>query len=173
MILEIVKYPDPRLALVCEPVKRITPELRKLAADMIETMYQAEGVGLAAPQIGKNIRMLVMDPGWRDQERNARAIVNPSVELCGETIISENEGCLSVPLGYRAEVPRSSMVRLRGLDLDGNELDEIVEGFPAIVLQHEHDHLDVWWNAVSNTPTIGTLGIISLQELIPIRFAGL
>lgn len=142
MILDIVKYPDPRLALVSEPVPALTPELRKLARDMIETMYHAEGVGLAAPQIGRNIRMLVMDPGWRDHDRNARVIINPQLTLGSEMILSESEGCLSVPLGYRAEVARASSVHLKGQDLEGNDLDEIVEGFPAIVLQHETDHLD-------------------------------
>ncbi len=142
MILEIVKYPDPRLALVSAPVQDITPEIRKLAKDMIETMYQADGVGLAAPQIGKNIRMLVMDPGWHDQPKNPRVIINPSLELLGELRISENEGCLSVPLGYRAGVPRYETVRLKGIDSEGRELDEVLDGFPAVVLQHETDHLD-------------------------------
>lgn len=142
MILEIVKYPDPRLALVSEPIPVITPEIKKLARDMVETMYQAEGVGLAAPQIGKNIRMLVMDPNWRDQEKNPRIIINPSLEYSGEIIVSEREGCLSVPLGYRAEVPRFTSVHLKGQDCEGNFLDETFEGFSAIVLQHETDHLD-------------------------------
>lgn len=142
MILEILQYPDPRLGLVSRAVDRITPEICELARDMVETMYHAEGVGLAAPQIGKNIRMLVMDPGWHDHEKNARVIINPELELCGEMIVSEKEGCLSVPLGYRAQVPRFDSVHLKGLDLDGSELDEIVEGFPAIVLQHETDHLE-------------------------------
>lgn len=142
MILEILKYPDPRLALVAEPVEKITPEIRKLAKNMIETMYAAEGVGLAAPQVGRQIRMLVMDHGWRDGEKNPRVVINPEVEPTGELITSESEGCLSVPLGFRADVPRASEVHLRGLDLDGNPLDEILTGLDAIIIQHETDHLE-------------------------------
>lgn len=142
MILEILKYPDPRLALKSEPVAAITPAIKKLAANMIETMYDAEGVGLAAPQVGVQQRLIVMDPGWRDGLKNPRVIINPELELIGENITSENEGCLSVPLDFRADVPRSSQARLRGLDLNGEPLDEILEGLPAIVVQHETDHLD-------------------------------
>lgn len=142
MILDIVKYPDASLAERCEPVAEITPEIRELAANMLETMYDAEGVGLAAPQIGKKMRLLVMDSGWRDGARKPRVIVNPQLELLGEMIVSENEGCLSVPLNYRADVPRHSRVRLRGRDLTGAELDEILEGYDAIIVQHETDHLD-------------------------------
>lgn len=142
MILEILKYPDPRLALVSEPVQKITPEIRKLAKNMIETMYAAEGVGLAAPQVGRQIRMLVMDHGWRDGEKNPRVVINPEIEPTGELITSESEGCLSVPLGFRADVPRASEVHLRGLDLDGRPLDEILTGLDAIIIQHETDHLE-------------------------------
>lgn len=142
MILEIVKYPDERLARKSEPVPAINDEIRGLARDMIETMYAAEGVGLAAPQVGRQLRLIVMDGGWRGGEKRPRAIVNPELELLGEVVISESEGCLSVPLGYRADVPRRGSVRLRGLDLDGAELDEIVSGMDAIILQHEADHLD-------------------------------
>lgn len=142
MILDIVKYPDPRLTLISNPISKITPEMEQLAQDMIDTMYHEEGVGLAAPQIGRNIRLLVMDPAWHDQPKNARVIVNPELTFIGDACLYEREGCLSVPLGYRAEVPRYEKVHLRGLDLNGNSLDEILEGFPAIVLQHETDHLD-------------------------------
>ena len=124
MILEIVSYPDPRLKLKCEPVQEITPEIRQLAADMLETMYAAPGVGLAAPQVGRNIRMLVMDDGAQEEERR------------------QQEGCLSVPFNYRADVPRYERVRLQAQDLDGNEIDEELTDFAAIIVQHECDHLD-------------------------------
>lgn len=142
MIFDIVTYPDPRLKQPCEPVAEVTDEIRKLAADMLETMYAAPGVGLAAPQVGRNIRMLVMDPAGKDEEKQPRVLINPVLELSGEDVVSEQEGCLSVPLNYRADVPRKSRVLLRATDLDGNGIEEDLTDFPAIVIQHEADHLD-------------------------------
>lgn len=142
MILKILSYPDNRLRQVSEEVKEITPEIRQLASDMLETMYEAKGVGLAAPQIGRHIRMLVMDPGLVNDERTPRVIINPEIELMGNMIVSEKEGCLSIPMNYKDDVPRASKVRLKALDLDGNVVDEILEDFPAIIVQHETDHLD-------------------------------
>ena len=142
MLLDIVTYPDPRLKERCAPVGEITDEIRQLAADMVETMYAAPGVGLAAPQVGKSLRMLVMDPGVQEGNRAPRVLINPELEPQGEVIVSEQEGCLSVPLSYRADVPRFSKVRLRATALDGTPIDEVLEGFPAVVVQHEVDHLD-------------------------------
>ncbi len=142
MILQILSYPDSRLRKVSEEIKEITPELRQLASDMLETMYNAKGVGLAAPQIGKHIRMLVMDPGAADNGRAPRVVINPVLELLGDKIISEQEGCLSVPMNYKGDVPRASKVRLEGLDLDGNRIDEVLEDLSAVIIQHETDHLD-------------------------------
>ena len=142
MLLDIVVYPDPRLKETCVPVAEITDDIRQLAADMLETMYAAPGVGLAAPQVGRNIRMLVMDPAMKDEEKNPRVLINPELTLSGEEVISEQEGCLSVPMNYRADVKRMSKAHLRALDLDGNVIEEDLEEFPAIILQHEFDHLD-------------------------------
>lgn len=142
MILDIVTYPDPRLQQKCEPVGEVTEEIRRLAADMLETMYAAPGVGLAAPQVGRNIRMLVMDPSANEEEKRPRVLVNPELTLSGEDLLSEQEGCLSVPLNYRADVLRKSHVLLRARDLDGNLIEEEFTDFPAIVIQHEADHLD-------------------------------
>ena len=142
MILDIVTYPDPRLKEVCKPITEVTDEIRQLAADMIETMYAAPGVGLAAPQVGRNIRMLVMDPAMKDEEKQPRVLINPELTLSGEEVISEQEGCLSVPMNYRADVHRMSNVHLRAMDLDGNIIEEYLEEFPAIIMQHEYDHLD-------------------------------
>jgi len=142
MILEILKYPDPRLAQVSAPVAEITDEIRELAQNMIETMYKADGIGLAAPQIGRNIRMLVMDPLHREGQCQPRVFINPVLELSGQIINSEKEGCLSVPLNFRADVPRAAAAHVRGLDQAGNSIDEVMEGLPAIVIQHETDHLD-------------------------------
>ena len=134
MKLDIVLYPDPRLGRTCEPVAEITPEIRQLAEDMLETMYAAPGVGLAAPQVGRLISMVVYDPAEKDQPRNPQVLVNPEVTLTGETITSRQEGCLSVPLDYRADVERSSSVHLKLVERD-------IDGFEAIIVQHETDHL--------------------------------
>ena len=142
MLLDSVTYPDPRLKEVCAPIQEITEDIRRLAADMLETMYAAPGVGLAAPQVGRNIRMLVMDPSVQDGEKNPRVLINPVLALSGEEVRSEAEGCLSVPMNYRADVKRMSKVHLTATDLDGKRIEEDLEDFPAIVLQHEYDHLD-------------------------------
>ena len=142
MILDIVTYPDPRLKEVSVPVTEITDEIRQLAADMLETMYAAPGVGLAAPQVGRNIRMLVMDGSMKDEEKHPRVLINPELVLSGDEVVSEQEGCLSVPMNYRADVKRMSRVHLRALDLNGNVIEEDLEEFPAIIVQHEYDHLD-------------------------------
>ena len=142
MILDIVTYPDPRLKEVCKPITEVTDEIRQLAADMLETMYVAPGVGLAAPQVGHNIRMLVMDPAMKDEEKQPRVLINPGLTLSGEEGVSAQEGCLSVPMNYRADVKRMSKVHLSARDLDGNVIEEDLEEFPAIVMQHEYDHLD-------------------------------
>lgn len=142
MILEILSYPDPRLRKSSEAVQEINPEIRQLASDMLETMYKAKGVGLAAPQIGRHIRMFVMDAAVGDEASDPRVLINPQLELLGDNIISEQEGCLSVPLNYRSDVPRFSKVHIRALDLDGNEIDEVLENLAAIIVQHETDHLD-------------------------------
>ena len=142
MILDIVTYPDPRLKEVCKPITEVTDEIRQLAADMLETMYAAPGVGLAAPQVGRNIRMLVMDPAMKDEEKQPRVLINPVLTLSGEEVVSEQEGCLSVPMNYRADVKRMSKVHLSAKDLDGNVIEEDLEEFRGIVIQHEFDHLD-------------------------------
>lgn len=142
MILDILKYPDPRLKQVCEPVAEITDEIRQLADDMLETMYDAPGVGLAAPQVGRFIRMLVMDPAKQDEPKRPLVLINPELELLGENVISEGEGCLSVPMQYRSDVPRKSEVHVTALGVDGRKIDEHWTGFRAIVVQHEYDHLD-------------------------------
>ena len=127
MILDIVTYPAASLKEKCVPVTEITDEIRQLAADMLETMYEAPGVGLAAAQ---------------DEEKQPRVVINPELTLSEDTVLSRQEGCLSVPLNYRADVQRAERVHLRYMDLDGKIVEEDLEGFPAIVIQHEADHLD-------------------------------
>ena len=91
---------------------------------------------------GRNIRMLVMDPAAQDEEKQPRVVINPELTLSEDTVLSRQEGCLSVPLNYRADVQRAERVHLRYMDLDGKIVEEDLEGFPAIVIQHEADHLD-------------------------------
>ncbi|MDR1660655.1 MAG: peptide deformylase [Desulfovibrio sp.] len=142
MILDIVSYPDPRLSLISMPVSGISDDLRTLVADMFETMYAFQGVGLAAPQIGRLLRVIVMNPVPRESLPAPRVFVNPVLKPVGEQTLSEQEGCLSVPLNYRADVLRYPSVFVTAIDLAGNSIAEMLSGFPAIVLQHEVDHLD-------------------------------
>ena len=133
---------DPCLTKVCRPVTEFNARLHQLLDDMADTLAEAGGVGLAAPQVGRNIRMLVMDPTVQKDEKNPRVLINPVLTLSGEEVVSEQEGCLSVPMNYRADVHRMSNVHLRAMDLDGNIIEEDLEEFPAIIMQHEYDHLD-------------------------------
>ena len=143
MLLPIIEYPDPRLSETSVPITEITPALRTLAANMAETMYEAEGVGLAAPQIGQLIRLIVVDVSGPECREALMTFINPKLTLFEEdgTVIGE-EGCLSVPLKYRSRVERAARVRLEALDLDGNPVDLVAEDFLAVCLQHEVDHLE-------------------------------
>lgn len=139
MILPILKYPDPKLARVCEPVAEITPELRELAADMAETMYASQGIGLAAPQVDQPICMITVDISGPDERSALMTLINPVITPLGEPVESE-EGCLSVP-EYRNTLMRASRVRCQALDLDGRPVDFEADDMLAICLQHETDHL--------------------------------
>ena len=142
MPLTILTYPDPRLKRVSQPVEAVTPELRQLAADMADAMYRAEGIGLAAPQIGEAIRMIVVDVTGPEQRSGLMTLVNPRLTpVPGEGSVQTEEGCLSVP-DYRSKVRRHAKVRLEATDLDGNPVDMECEGLLAVCLQHEVDHLD-------------------------------
>jgi peptide deformylase len=140
MALEVLVYGDPVLRRKSAPIETITAEIRQLAQDMIETMYVEEGVGLAAPQVGRSIRLLVADAEFDEEIRPARVFVNPEIlESSGEWKF--DEGCLSVP-GIRAEIVRPETIRLRYQDLDGTVHEEEMHEIWARVLQHEIDHLD-------------------------------
>lgn len=138
---EIVLYPDPRLGEVSRPVDEITDEIRTLVEDMFFTMYDAPGVGLAAPQVGVHLNIVVYDPSGKDNEKDPHVLINPEVTLTGESIVSKGEGCLSVPLEYRADVERSSTIHLKAMDLDGKVFERDIDGYEAIIVQHETDHL--------------------------------
>lgn len=136
--LSILEFPDPRLRRVAKPVDEVTDSERQLAADMLETMYEARGIGLAAIQVNQGIRLVVMD---LSEERNEpRVFINPEiVERSGSQTCEE--GCLSVP-GVYAEVKRAETVKVKALGLDGKPFELDAEGLLAVCIQHEIDHLD-------------------------------
>jgi peptide deformylase len=137
-LLDILEYPDPRLRQSAEPVAVVDDAVRKLASDMLETMYAAPGIGLAAIQVNVPKRVIVLDVS--DDSSQPRVFVNPVViEADGVEVMQE--GCLSVP-GFYEEVERAERIRLRALDLDGEEIEEEADGLLAVCVQHEIDHLD-------------------------------
>ena len=146
-ILDIVKYPEKSLNQPSAPVEEIDEEVLRLIEDMGETMFHDAGVGLAAPQVGVNRRILVYDSHAPDPETDPEvkeftALINP--EIIGkspETFISENEGCLSV-VDYRADVKRHEQVTVRALNIEGKKLEFKAEGLLSVIMQHEIDHLD-------------------------------
>lgn len=139
-LLEICKFPDPVLQVKAEPIRNIDPSLKIIIEDMIETMYQAPGIGLAATQVGKPVRLIVFDLNPREEGRNPSHLINPEIiEAEGEQTLEE--GCLSVP-EYFSEVKRNAKVKVRGLDAKGKTVEICGEGVLATVLQHEIDHLD-------------------------------
>jgi len=148
-ILKIARMGHPVLLEHCTPVADPgAPEIRRLVADMIETMEDAPGVGLAAPQVHVPLRLFVFHvPGDRrdidpeDLPLPNSVLINPEVELLTEERVLRWEGCLSIP-GLRAAVPRAPRIRYRGVDLEGRMVERVVGGFHAGVVQHEYDHLD-------------------------------
>ena len=137
-VLPLVEFPDPILKKVAEPVGKIDDAVRKLLRDMAESMYDAPGIGLAAPQVGESLRVFVYDV--REEEIEPGVLVNPRiVEATGRQ--REVEGCLSIP-GLDEVVERKEWVVVEGLDRDGNEVRIEAEGLLSRVLQHECDHRD-------------------------------
>ncbi len=137
----IITLPDPKLRLVSRKIERIDNSLRRLIDDMIETMHEAPGVGLAAIQVGEPIRVLVVDVAKKDEPPQPQVFVNPEIVWLSEERATYEEGCLSIP-EYYAEVERPASVRARALDRDGKLREILAEGLLATVLQHEIDHLD-------------------------------
>ena len=139
--LPIIVAPDPRLKLKARPVARVDAEVRRLMDDLLETMYAAPGIGLAAPQVGVARRVLVLDVAGKDDPPSPLRVANPEILWASAETARGDEGCLSLPEHY-AEVTRPARVRVRYLDHE-NELREIeAEGTLAACLQHEMDHLD-------------------------------
>ena len=137
----IVIHPDPRLKKVCAPVDGVDRSVRKLADDMLETMHDAPGIGLAAPQIGILQRLIVMDCAKKDEEPQPMALINPEVTWVSEELNTYSEGCLSIPEQYE-DVTRPAEVRVRWLDLDGKPQEQKFDGLWATCVQHEIDHLN-------------------------------
>ena len=140
MIRPVLQYPDPRLSRKSEPVSAVTPELRALVSDMVETMYAQDGIGLAAPQVGEAIRLVILDVSGPEKREDLRVLINPVLTLSGRDIDSE-EGCLSIP-DYRSTLNRKELVHIEATDLDGQPVSLDADGLLAICVQHECDHLD-------------------------------
>ncbi|HWV38507.1 MAG TPA: peptide deformylase [Vulgatibacter sp.] len=140
MVREILIWPDPRLKEKAAPVAAVDDSIRALVDDMFETMYAADGVGLAAPQIGVLQRVIVIDTSAVDEDVQPVALINPEI-LESEGTTQYREGCLSVP-GEAEEVTRAARVRVRYLDRDGAQQELEATGLLAIAVQHECDHLE-------------------------------
>jgi peptide deformylase len=140
MILNIVKYPEPVLSQPGEPVTEFNDELRKLAADMFETAYAAQGIGLAAPQVGVSKRMTVIDLSMGKTPKDKLVLINPEV-IFSDGKLYEEEGCLSFP-EIKEKVVRAAKVRIRAQDLHGKWFEMDAEELLSRCMQHEIDHLD-------------------------------
>jgi peptide deformylase len=140
-IRPIITIPDPVLRKTAKPVERVDDDLRRLMDDMLETMYDAPGIGLAAPQIGISRRLIVMDPTKDEAPKAPRIMVNPTILERSEMLRVHEEGCLSIP-DYTAEVERPALTRVAFLDRQGKPQETELEGIWSTVVQHEIDHLN-------------------------------
>jgi len=146
-ILDIVAFPEPSLKKASVAIETIDDELKTFIEDMGETMFHDAGVGLAAPQVGINRRVIVYNPHAAEEQQDPEdktftALINPEiVSKSKETFISESEGCLSV-VDYRSDVRRHSSVTVRGMNIDGETIEFDAQGLMSVIMQHEIDHLD-------------------------------
>lgn len=138
-ILNILEFPDPRLRTVAKPVVEVDDALRSVLDDMFETMYAANGIGLAATQVNIHQRIVVMD--LSEEKNEPLVFINPQFEALTEELLPYQEGCLSVP-GFYENVERPQRVKITALDRDGQPFEMIAEGLLAVCIQHECDHLD-------------------------------
>ena len=137
-LLKIVHYPDPRLHKVAQPIARVDDSIRALVADMAETMYAAPGIGLAATQVDRHVRLIVVDIS--ESKDDLKVFINPEIlETSGQS--EHEEGCLSVP-GIYDRVTRPERIRVRALDREGQSFELETDGLLAVCIQHEIDHLD-------------------------------
>lgn len=137
-LLPILSFPDPRLRTVAKPVEEVTDEIRQLASDMLETMYEAPGIGLAASQVDRHIQLIVMD--LSEEKDQAMVFINPKITPLTDETQAYEEGCLSVPQIYD-KVNRPSRVKIEALNLDGEAFEIEADGLLAVCIQHEMDHL--------------------------------
>jgi peptide deformylase len=141
IILPILIHPDPRLKKLCDPVKAVDDDVRALGNAMLATMYDAPGVGLAAPQVGQLKRMFVMDCADKEEDPEPMVLINPVVTWDSDEESVHEEGCLSIP-GMYEDITRPSEVKVAFLDLKGNEREEHFTGLRSRCAQHEIDHLN-------------------------------
>jgi len=139
-VKRIVTYPDTVLIEPAEAVTNIDGKVQAFIDDMSDTMYHASGIGLASNQVGEPLRVIIFDTSAKDQQNDLVVVINPEIVEAEGSLVSE-EGCLSV-IDYSADVKRSKRITVRGLDREGNPIVLKKEGLPAIVLQHEIDHLN-------------------------------
>ncbi len=137
-LLPILSFPDPRLRTVAKPVEEVTDEIRQLASDMLETMYEAPGIGLAASQVDRHIQLIVMD--LSEEKDQPMVFINPKITPLTDETQAYEEGCLSVPQIYD-KVNRPSRVKIEALNLDGEAFEIEADGLLAVCIQHEMDHL--------------------------------
>lgn len=140
-IRDVLTVPDPRLKLVSKPVDKVDDALRALMDDMLESMYAADGIGLAAIQVGEPLRVIVIDLAREDEEPNVKYFVNPVLSDASKDLEPYEEGCLSVPTVYD-EIERPDHVTVSYLDYHGEQVTEVAEGMYAVCIQHEMDHLE-------------------------------
>lgn len=152
--LSITKYSEKVLRGRAKEVSKITPEIHKLIDDMIETMYRAKGVGLAAPQVGIPLRAIIVDT-----QKGPLPLVNPEIVSMSRKKVKEEEGCLSVP-GFFFEISRSQKVRVRGVSLEGKRIEMEVEDLAARIFQHEVDHLN-------GKLVLNRIGLIKRLKVMP------
>jgi peptide deformylase len=138
-LLPILHFPDPRLRTIAKPVESVTDEIRQLAADMLETMYAAPGIGLAASQVDQHISLIVMD--LSEEKDQPYIFINTTVTVLTDELQPYDEGCLSVPDVFD-QVERAARVRIDALDLNGKPFSIDADGLLAVCIQHEMDHLD-------------------------------
>ena len=139
--LLVIIAPDARLKVRCQPVEGVDQEVRRLMDDMLESMQAANGIGLAAPQVGVQLRVIVVRVDGEDEEPNPLQLANPEILWASDERISSQEGCLSLPEHY-AEVSRPARVRVRYIDYAGDVREVEAEGLLATCIQHEMDHLE-------------------------------
>ncbi|HCB10365.1 MAG: peptide deformylase [Pseudomonadota bacterium] len=137
-ILDVLQFPDERLRTVAKPIDEVNSEIKQLVADMFETMREEKGIGLAATQVNRHVRLVVMDVS--EEQNEPRVFINPEIVNKEGSTISE-EGCLSVPGNY-AKVDRAEKVTVKALDGEGEPYELEADGLLAICIQHELDHLD-------------------------------